>query len=220
MPGDISYRAKYMELRAKYLSDVDTAFRLGFESGGQQAQMDQVAQQQAAQQQADQMTAQGGGDQFGGGQEGGAQPGQDPTQPDMGSGAGQPTQPGVSPDGQGSELDSHIAELESMVSQPGADAGGQIQKSLQKLKAFRKSQLMQLEFKKSEAAIKAIGKVFKKPEFKMGQRAEHNLSPTAKQAVTMQHDIVNNIMKKMEEEEKRASTSIQDILNIQGITKV
>jgi hypothetical protein len=215
MPGDISYKQKYLELRAKYMADVDTAFRVGMEQGMQQAQNDQAAQQQAAQQQADQMAAQGGGgDQFGGGQEGGAQPGQDPTQPGADASAG-----GGQPDQQGSELDSHIAELESMVNQPGADAGGQIQKSLQKLKAFRKSQLLQLEFKKSEQAIKAIGKVFKKPEFKMGQRAEHNLSPNAKQAVTMQHKIVSDIMQKMEAEEKKAGASIQDILNIEGITK-
>ncbi len=218
MPGDVSYRNKYIELRGKYLADLDVSFRLGFEAGGQQAQLDQAAQQQAAQQQADQMAAQGGGDQFGGGQEGGAQPGQDPTQAGADAGGGQPPQPGQ-PDQQGSELDSHIAELESMVNQPGADAGGQIQKSLHKLKAFRKSQLLQLEFKKSEQAIKAIGKVFKKPEFKMGQRAEHNLSPNAKQAVTMQHKIVSDIMQKMEAEEKKAGASIQDILNIEGITK-
>jgi hypothetical protein len=208
MPGDISYRDKYLELRAKYLSDVDTAFRVGMEQGMQQAQNDQAAQQQAQQQQSDQMAAQGGQDQFGGDQ---GQSGQE-----SGQSEGQPQQAG---DQQGSELDQHIAELEGMVNQPGADAGGQIQKSLQKLKTFRKSQLAQIEFNKSEQAIKAIGKVFNKPQPKLGKRAEHNLSPNAKHAVTMQHKIVSDIMQKMEEEEKKASMSIQDLLQIEGITK-
>ena len=46
------YRAKYMDLKTKFQETVDLAWRLGFEQGAQQAQLDQVAQQQA---QADQM---------------------------------------------------------------------------------------------------------------------------------------------------------------------
>jgi len=50
--SNINYKNKYEQLKAKYLSSVDTAWRLGFEAGLKEAQMDNATQQaQQAQQQ-------------------------------------------------------------------------------------------------------------------------------------------------------------------------
>ena len=48
----VDYKAKYLDLKTKYQETVDLAWRLGFEQGARQAQLDQASQQQA---QADQM---------------------------------------------------------------------------------------------------------------------------------------------------------------------
>lgn len=221
MSAEINYKNKYMELRAKYMNDLDMAFRLGFEQGGQQAQQDQMAQQQAEAQAMQQAALAGQGGEEGGdgggfpGQEGGGeQPGQPGQEPGAAPGAasGAPGQPG------GSELDQHINTLESMLKKPGAKPE-EIQKSLQELVAFRKSELQALELRKSAAAIKGIAKALHKPQFKMSATASHNLKDNAKQAVSMQHKIVSNVMAKMEEEERRASTDIKSLLNIEGLTK-
>jgi len=216
MSAEINYKNKYMELRSKYMNDLDMAFRLGMEQGAQQAQQDQMAQQQAEAQQMQQAALQG--------QAGGA-PGQD--------GAGGPPQEGA-PQGQGaqepdmngqaeSELDQHISKLESMVNKPGGNADPEIQKSLRELISLRKSELEKIKFqremKKSEQAIKGIAKALHKPSFKLSKVAAHNLSSNAKQAVSLQHKIVNDVMAKMEAEEKRAGKSISDILDIEGLTK-
>lgn len=207
MSAEINYKNKYMELRSKYMSDLDTAFRLGFEQGGMQAQQDQMAQQQAEAQQMQQAAMQG---QAGAapGQEGGEAPGGQP---------GPEAHPGEGPQGAGpgSELDQHIAKLESMVSKsPTADPA--IQKSLQELIAVRKSELQSIKFasdmRKSEQAIKGIAKALHKPAFKLSRQASVNLNSNAKSAVSLQHKIVTDVMAKMEAEEKRAGADIKNIL--------
>jgi hypothetical protein len=211
MSAEINYKNKYMELRAKYLNDLDMSFRLGFEQGGMQAQQDQMAQQQADQQAMEaQMQAQDAG---GMPSEGGA-PGQ-PGQPGQETG-GAPGQPG---EADGSELDQHIGKLESMLGKPGGAKPEDIQKSIQELKAFRKAELQTIELRKSAAAIKGIAKALHKPKFKMNAIASHNLKDNAKQAVSMQHKIVTDVMAKMEMEEKRATTDISKLLEIEGLTK-
>jgi hypothetical protein len=65
----IDYKKKYMDLRAQMVSSMDLAFRMGYEQGSKEAQM-QAAQQQAMAQQ--QMAAQQQPGQPGAGQ----QPGQ------------------------------------------------------------------------------------------------------------------------------------------------
>lgn len=211
MGAEINYKNKYMELRAKYLNDLDMAFRLGFEQGGQQAQQDQMMQQQQQQQEMEaamMQQQQGAGGEFGGeGGEGAEQPGQ-PGQ----EAAAAPGQPG------GSELDQHINQLESMLSKPGAKPE-EIQKSLQSLKSLRKAQLQEIELKKSTAAIKGIAKALHKPAFKFSTTASHNLKDNAKQAVSMQHKIVSDVMAKMEAEERRATTDISKLLEVEGLTK-
>lgn len=212
-----NYKAKYMQLKAKFMSSVDTAFRLGFEQGGQAAQQQQMMQQQAEQQQLEQQQS---GMQ--------AEPG-DPSQevneqaPGM---PGQVAQSGQDQDPssahpQGSELDQHIAQLEGMLgkgelSEPGMEA---LSKAVQDLKALQKNLKFQHEMKKSTAAIPEIAKALHRPAFKLGKVAQHNMDSNAKTAVSMQHKIVSDVMKSWASEEANASSEISKILGIEGLTK-
>ena len=188
-----------MELRSKYIGDLDMAFRLGFEQGQQQAQQDQAQQAQAQQQQLE---------QAGMGQESGF-PGQEESlgAPTIAQG---PAQAGRS------ELDKHINELEGMLGKSEVDVNV-LKKTLESIKSAQKAQLEQLELRKSAAAIPEIAKALHKPQFKLGVQASHNLSANAKTAVSLQHKIVNEVLAKMEEETKKASNDISNLLNIEGL---
>ena len=59
MAGDINWKAKYQELKAKFMESVDVAFRLGFEEGAKQSYQNNAMQQQ--QQAQDQAAASPGG---------------------------------------------------------------------------------------------------------------------------------------------------------------
>ncbi len=229
MAGDINWKKKYEEIKAKWMETVEVSFRLGFEAGAQQASQDaQQQQMQQAQDQANQISGGANGGQSPDEQQanGPAQPGDDQSSPMPGGAtpqqAPQPAEPmAESEHPDGSELDQHIAELEGMLgkSEIGPDDMGKLLKSVEGLRSFRKSQLEQIELKKSYQAISGIAKALHKPAFKLGVQAQHNLSSNAKQAVSMQEKIVNDIMQKWELEEKAASKSILDQLGIQGLTK-
>ncbi len=45
------------------------------------------------------------------------------------------------------------------------------------------------------------------------------MNDNAKRAVTMQHKIVDDVMKKWEEEEMKASKGIHQIIQVEGLTK-
>jgi len=207
MSAEINYKNKYMELRSKYMNDLDMAFRLGFEQGGQQAQQDQMAQQEAQAQEIQTAAA-------------GAQPGQPGEGGDPGmdqSGAGAPETGSEHPEG--SELDQHIAKLESMIAKAEKSAPDELKKSVQEfqtigadLRKLQKTWKEQSDLRKSQAAIKGIVKALHKPAFKMSKQASINLNENAKQAVSMQHRIVADVMAKMEEEEKKAPKDILTIL--------
>jgi hypothetical protein len=230
MAGEVNYKAKYMELRAKYMNAVDVAFRLGFEEGSKQSQIDQANQQmqQAA-------AAPPGG-------EGGA-PGAEPGKPNNNGAAGTPDQ-GAAPDKSGapsvqptpsegvaapapmkesenpdgSELDQYIQKLESMLKKS-ENPLEDMQKSLDEIKSIRENMKFQAEMKKSYEAIPAIAKALHKPAFKFGVQAEHNLTANAKSAVTMHHKIVSDVMQKWEQEEAKADKGILAALSVEGITK-
>lgn len=216
MSAEINYKNKYMELRSKYMNDLDMAFRLGFEQGTQQAQQDQAMQAQAEQQQLDQMAASGGmpGQPGQPGQEGGA-PGQE--QPGQPGAPGQP--PGAEAQdpmaGQPSELDQHISKLEGMIAK---SEDPELKGALQGLISLRKNESQNIQIRKNDMAVKGIVKALHKPAFKLSQTAVHNLSTGAKQAASSQHKIVSDVMAKMEREEQRAAKGIQEILNIEGLT--
>ena len=241
MSGEINWKMKYTELKSKYMNAVDMAYRLGVEEGLKQGQLDSANQQlaEASAQQQDQ--AAGGGDPGMGGGAGGQLPGgkqnnnSAPGTPDQGAGndksgaaSVQPTptggQPAVAPmkeseHPEGTELDQHIAKLESMIAKSEDLDINDLKGAINDLKSLQKSQKEQLELKKSQMAISGIAKAMHKPQFKFGVQANHNLSTTAKSAATMQHEIVQDVFKKWEAEEKNASKDILSTLKIEGIIK-
>lgn len=201
MNNSINYKQKYQELKMKYMESIDLAFRLGFEQGAQQAQQDHIMQQQQQQAELDQ-----------------AMVGNKSIQQDDSAINGQPDMMAPGQNAQGSELDQHIAKLEQMMGSKESKPED-IQKALTELKSFRQEQLLQIEMKKSSQAIPAIAKALHKPAFKIGVNANHNMTTNAKQAVGMQHKIVNDIMKAWEDEEQKATKNINQILNIEGLIK-
>ena len=198
------WKLKYSDLKLKFLDAMDVSFRLGFEQGAQQAQVQQAQQAQADAQAAQQAAAMG------------QQPGQDPNAP-----PGQdPNVPG-SPDGSdGSELDQHIGQLEGMLSQskPGSPEQAGLQKSLDGIKAFQSDLRQKYEFKKSEAAIKAIGKAMKTP-YTFSKAATKNMSVPAQKALNMQEEIVKDFMKSFDEEKAKATETITKTLNYEQLLK-
>lgn len=196
MPAQINYKNKYLELRSKYIGDIDMAFRLGYEQGVQGAQQQQAQMEQEQQAQAQGMN--GGAPPFG--SEGGESVGQPESQLD----------------GQPSELDQHIGKLESML---GGNPDQEIKKSLHALVTLRKSEKQALELRKSAAAIPGIVKALHKPAFKMSVQASHNLNDNAKKTATLQHKIVNDIFKSWQEQESKTSKDIVSILEAEALLK-
>lgn len=189
------WKLKYQDLKLKFHDAVDVAFRLGMEQGLQQAQV-QEAQQQQADAQAAQAAAMG------------QQPGQDPNAP-----------PGQAPN-DGSELDQHIGQLEGMLgqSQPGSPEQASLQKSLAGIKSIRNTLRQASDMYKSEKAIASISKALK-PAYTLSKGATKNMSEPAKKALSMQEQIVDELMKSFKEEEEKASEAITKTLNFEQLLK-
>lgn len=217
---EINWKMKYQELKSKYMEAVDLAFRMGFEQGTQQSQMDSMMQQQQQAQQLQQQQAAGGapGGQFG-------NPGDDQQIDDQGPGAtmpagpGQGIQPAESENPDGSELDQHIAKLESMISKSETLDPKDLAQAISELKQLQKSQREQSELRKSAQAIPAIARNMHKPAFKLSVQANHNLKGAQKESLSMQKRIVDDIMNKWEAEESKAGVDILKQLGIEGLTK-
>jgi hypothetical protein len=200
------WKIKYQDLKLRFHDCLDTSFRLGYEAGAQQAQVQQAAQQTADAQAAQQAAAMG--------QQPG-QPGQDPNAPGQEDPNAQ-MQPGQD----GSELDGHIQTLESMLqkTEVGSLEYMNFKKSLDGIKSFQSSLKQSYDLKKAEQAIKAIGKAIKSP-FTLSKAATKNLSEPAKAALNDQEKIVNDLMKSFEEEERKASEQIKKTLNFEQLLK-
>lgn len=165
----MNYELKYKELRSKLLRSTNVAYRLGYEQGLKDSQIDQMNQQKAEQQQMRQ-AAMGG--QFSGQpeQEQPEQGGAEPTE--AGAKDGQlenltnqqkmkdnqnqadsdqmQNQEAIAPE-QGSELDKHIAQLEGLVAKGERPAVLDMREAVMKLSALRKSQKEELEKKQSKS---------------------------------------------------------------------
>lgn len=206
------YKKKYLELRSKYIGDLDASFRLGFEAGAQQSQQQQAldAEAQVNEQKNQMDLAQAGGMSNG-------EPGANPAEGAEKAPEQNPSMAGnMQSEQNGSELDQHIGKLESML---GSDSNPEVQKSLDTIISLRKAEKQNAELKKSQAAISGIAKALHKPSFKIGVQASHNLNDNAKKAVSTQHKIVTDIMKAWNNEETKAKNSIESILNIEGLIK-
>lgn len=226
--GQINYKDKYLQLRARFEESIDVSFRLGFEQGAQAAQQQQMQQQaqQVADQQAQAAQLAAGGQPGAPGQE--AQPEQDPSQPSQPSqpgaqlqedsrGVGQQTGAAGAPQGMGgSELDQHIGELEGLMakSEYGTPEWETLNKSIDKLKSIKVS----MDFSKGQDLIKSIGRNLNRP-LNISGRAKHNLTVPAKNALGLQHKIVNDLMDTWSREEAGLPTAVSAILASENLTK-
>ena len=207
MSGRIDYKQKYQELKNRFMSSIDSAWRDGFENGLQQAQLDQAAQQQA---QADQMAmAANGQPQPGQPGEEGAAPGEEAEQGET----GQPQ----SQNPNGDELDQHIQKLEGMLGKSEIDAF-QLQDLKKTLSDIRSLQV-QINLTKSMASIKNTRMTPLKKSQPLSPRVQANLPEPAKKALSLQEKIVADVFSKWEKDESQAASSISDILNVDGIVK-
>ena len=133
-------------------------------------------------------------------------------------------QPGQEMPGQeqsdGSELDQHIGTLESMLqgSQDGSPEKAALQKSLDGIRSFQFGLRQKFELRKSEKAIAAISKAMN-PKFTLGKTATKNLSEHGKKSLSMQEQIVQDLMKSMDDEESKAKQSIEKTLDFENLLK-
>lgn len=217
MPSEVNYKNKYLELRTKYIADLDVAFRLGMEQGAQQAQQQQAVELDAQNQQAEQQRQTMQADAMG--QSG------PPREDEMGAHVGgqpgkvnenpaQEGQPVNGSSGNGSEIDQHISKLQGMM---GKGHSPEIQKSIEAIIDLRKKEKLTYDLQKSHEAISGIAKALHKPAYKMGVQASHNMNDNAKKSLSLQHKIVSDVMKSFAAEEARANSDIKNILKIDGI---
>lgn len=206
MSAEINYKNKYEDLKNKFMNSVDVAYRLGFADGSKQAQQD-AQQQQTVDAQSQQQGQPGQSSQ--GGDPGESQNGDSQMEnSDDAKAMGQENP-------QGSELDQHIAKLEGMLGKS-ETSPEELQKTMNTIKALRKTANDALTLKKSHETISGIAQALHKPVFKMGQQAMHNLDSNAKTAVNMQERIVSDLMKKWNDEETKASKNITAVLGLEG----
>lgn len=177
------YKKKYQELKAKYLTDVQASFKMGYEQGFGDAQMQaqaqqmQMAQEQMMAQQA-QMQAQGG------------DPSQDPAM--QGQGGDQAVQDQMvaqegdaemSPEGQ-SEMDSYINELQGLLQKGEKPSYVDLRNITLKMADLRKAE--------------------------QEKRKLPPLQPEQKREISLQKKIVNDVLSKWKEESKQ---TVHDIIN-------
>jgi hypothetical protein len=195
----VDYKKKYMDLRARFVEALDIAFRTGYEQGSNETQVQNMAQQAQMQaQQAAMMQSQMAAG------------------PAMNQPPGAEMPPGIDqqapvPEAGGDEMDAAIAELESLVnkSEPSIE---DMKKSLEVIKNNRM-------FQKLQKATKEAGKKMGQPPRPLSLSYKVNLPEDAKQAVSMQSKIVDDILKKWEQEAQNSARDITSILGTEAITK-
>jgi hypothetical protein len=201
--GLTDYKAKYNDLKMKYLNTVDLSWRLGYEQGLKDAQTEQAQQQQMQSDAMDQQAA-------------GTQPGEESAAP--GTEEKSEAQPPVSQNPNGDdELGQHIEKLESMLGK--AEITPFELQDLKKTLNDIRSLQVSINLTKSMESIKNVkmGKLNKSQAF--SPRAIANLPEQSKKALTLQEKIVADVFTKWAKDESQASSAISSILNVDGITK-
>lgn len=175
MNNKVDYKKKYLDLRSKFVSSLDVAYRLGYEQATKDATVQQAQMQmQQAQMQMQQAAQQQGmiGQQMGGSPE------------EMAAAQDQELQEGQDqqPSEDGNEVDQYIAQIEDLVN---------------------KTENVPEDLKKALQGIKAVKT---KPNFSFSYK--HNLPEQQKKVLTKQEEIVENLMKKWDEEAKNVTNDI------------
>lgn len=189
----IDYKKKYEDLKARFIESLDNAFRTGYEQGFNESQVQAQAQQAQMMQQQMAMQQQAM-NQAPGGMEGQSVP-QEAQQ------------------GQGSEMDGMIAELEGLVNKNEPNVAD-LKKSIEKMK----NQIMFSNLSKKTAEI-ALKKSMSNKIFAPSKSFTINLSENSKQAISAQSKIVDNILNKWENEAQNSARDITQILGTEALTK-
>lgn len=183
------YKAKYMDLKAKFLNTTDLAWRLGYEQGLKDSQLEQLQQTQMMTQQASQPSNAA------------------PTEEHEES-----TPSPVSENPNGDELGQHIEKLESMLGK-GEIAPIELQSLKKTLNDIRSLQV-QSNLAKSMESIRNT-----KMPLTFSPKNQANLNDTAKKSLSLQEKIVSDIFTKWEKDESKAFNDISSIINAEGIIK-
>ena len=126
MSNSVDYKGKYLAMRQKLISSVDTAYRMGYSDGSKKAQIDAMAQQaQMQMQQGQQMIQQAQAQQM--------EPQQDQSQPTEQD----PNQQPQDQQSQPTEMDQHIEELEQIVNKSEGLDVSELMKSIEKMKTAK-----------------------------------------------------------------------------------
>lgn len=199
MSKTIDYKQKYYALRDQMIRSVDFAYRMGYEAAAKEAQIQQAQMQvQAMQAQQAQMQAQAMQAQQAQmpGQIGQEQPQDSTAEEQMMQEQGAPEEQSEpeQPEQGGSELDRHIQALEEAISKSEGDLKQSLQKSLDVLK-------------------KTQNLISKDPSpFKLTKAASNKLSLQQKEQLSMQQEILNNVLNKWEKEGQEAISNINQSL--------
>jgi hypothetical protein len=190
MNNPINYKMKYQELKLKFINTTDVAWRLGYEAGLQAAQLQNSQQQLEQANQNAQLHAQAAGAQ--------KAPGQESSKVPANAEEGDKEENKLSAHPDGSELDQHISELEGMLG---------------------KSEITQDDLKKVLDSMKLKKNEVKSISMPALTFSAPNMDNSSKEAIKIQNEIVTNVMKKWEDEEKRVSKDIMSTLNLEGLVR-
>lgn len=208
----IDYKQKYLDIKAKFISSMDTSYRIGYEQGQKDAQLQNLQQQQEMQQQ---QMAQMQQQMMGGMQQPDQQEDISALPPEEQAAQFEDAQNQEMVDNGVSELEQGIAELSELLGKSESDKSAAapileaLAKSLKNINTARQAQ----ELKKNLESIKKIAKSADKTK-KLSISFEKNAKGHQKQALNMQQRIVSGIMEKWEKEEEEASKDILSALKL------
>lgn len=193
----IDYKKKYEDLRSRYIQSLDVAFRTGYEQGFNESQNQAMAQQAAQQSQMmGAMQSQAGMPQ----QDQGGAPQDQAGTVEVPSGQEQSAQ------GQ-DELDEAISTLEQLVNKSEPSIGD-LKKSIEMIKSEHLHKKLMKKTKSIDITPKQYSTSYKV-----------NLPENSKAAVAMQQKIVDDILRKWEQEQGQSSRDITQVLSTEALTK-
>jgi hypothetical protein len=204
MNDSVDYKKKYQDLRGRFINSMDSAFRMGYEKGANDAKQEQAAMQmqQAQQMQAQQM--QMGQQQGQPGQPGADEQAQmEQAQAEQAQGGDASAQPAQGQE----ELDQYIAELEGLVNKSDASPAD-LKKSLEKIKNFQTFAKMNSKFKPMN-----------KSSLSIPQQAAANLTAASKRELGLQEKIISDIMSKWELESSKSTSEAMQVLGTEALVK-
>lgn len=204
MAGRIDYKQKYEELKAKFMSSVDSAWQDGYQHGMADSQTEQAQMQQQQQDAMNQAAA------------GAPMPGQPGEENDPGMDQNGPAddKPG-SEHPNGSELDQHIEKLESMLGK--TELAPLELQDLKKTLSDIRSLQVQITLAKSMDSIKNTK--LAKSYLSLSPKNQANLPEPAKKSLSLQEKIVGDILNKWAADESKASKNILSVVSGEGLTK-